>query len=66
LKSIAFNNRYIKLGKDYSVETRPDPVKNPALIKFNHNLAEQLGLSETCLNAIENLPDSMAASIWSL
>jgi len=60
LKSIAFNNRYIKLGKDYSVETRPDPVKNPALIKFNHNLAEQLGLSETCLNAIENLPDSMA------
>ncbi len=60
MNAISFNNRYLKLGKDFSVETRPVPVKNPQLIKFNHQLANQLGLSETCLNATENLPDSTA------
>ncbi len=60
MKSIAFNNGYIKLGKDFSVETRPGSVKNPELIKFNFDLAEQLGLGETCLNATKYLSDSTA------
>ena len=60
MKPIPFNNRYIKLGKDFFVETLPEPVKNPELIQFNHDLAEELGLAETCLNAADNLSDSTA------
>jgi uncharacterized protein YdiU (UPF0061 family) len=60
LKSIAFNNRYIRLGKDFSVETRPEPVKNPKLISFNHSLAEELELADTSLNADKNFTDATA------
>jgi uncharacterized protein YdiU (UPF0061 family) len=60
MKHIAFNNRYIQLGKDFSVETRPEPVKKPELISFNHDLAEELGLADTCLNASKNLTDATA------
>ena len=60
LKPIPFKNHYIKLGKEFFVEARPEPVNNPDLIIFNHDLAEKLGLAETCLNAARNLSDSTA------
>ena len=60
MKPISFNNHYIKLGKDFFVETLPEPVKNPEMIQFNHGLAEELGLAETSLNAAHNLSDSTA------
>lgn len=47
LKPIAFNNRYVTLGETFYVKTRPSPVVNPVLIKFNDDLAQALGLSAT-------------------
>ena len=60
MKPIAFNNRYITLGEDFYVKTRPEPVKNPELIIFNFALAEDLGLSDTCLNTSKNMADCTA------
>jgi serine/tyrosine/threonine adenylyltransferase len=60
MQPICFNNHYIKLGKDFSVETPPEAVKKPELIKFNHGLAVKLGLLETCLNPENNLTDCTA------
>jgi len=52
LKPIPFNNSYINLGKDFYVRTRPSPVANPELIKFNQQLSDELGLSDTCLGPV--------------
>ena len=60
LKPIAFHNRYIKLGKEFFVETRPQPVANPQLIIFNQDLAQELGLAETSLDAVNSLSQSTA------
>jgi len=54
VKAVSFNNCYIKLGADFYAATRPQPVNNPELIKFNVDLAEELGLADTCLNATLN------------
>jgi uncharacterized protein YdiU (UPF0061 family) len=51
LQSIPFKNSYIKLGGDFYVATKPTPVREPELIKFNQELAQQLGLIETVLNS---------------
>jgi uncharacterized protein YdiU (UPF0061 family) len=53
LKQIPFNNRYIDLGKDFYARTRPTPVPDPGLIIFNHELSDELGLSDTCLSTPE-------------
>jgi uncharacterized protein YdiU (UPF0061 family) len=58
LKPIPFNNRYIKLGKEFFVETCPQSVNNPQLIKFNFDLAEELGLAGTSLDAADYLSQS--------
>ncbi len=60
MKPIPFNNHYIRLGRDFSIETRPEPVKNPQLIKFNHPLAYELGISETELNPTDRLANCTA------
>jgi len=60
LKPVAFNNSYIKLGEDFYVNSHPVPVNNPELIKFNFDLAEELGLSDTCLDSALNLADCTA------
>ena len=60
MKPICFNNRYITLGEDFYVRGHPVPVKKPELILFNVDLAEELGLSDTCLNAGENTEDCTA------
>jgi uncharacterized protein YdiU (UPF0061 family) len=51
LKQIPFNNSYNKLGNDFYVRTSPLPVANPGLIIFNHDLSDELGLSDTWLNS---------------
>ena len=53
MKQIPFNNRYIDLGKDFYVKTRPSPVSDPGLIIFNQELSDKLGLSDTPLNSPE-------------
>ena len=53
MKQISFNNRYISLGNDFYVRPKPLPVSNPGLIIFNHELSDELGLSDTCLNSAE-------------
>jgi uncharacterized protein YdiU (UPF0061 family) len=56
LKHIPFSNSYIHLGGDFYVRTRPTPVSNPELVIFNHDLGNELGLADTCLNS----PDGVA------
>ena len=53
MKQIPFNNRYISLGNDFYVRPKPSLVSNPGLIIFNHELSNELGLSDTCLNSAE-------------
>ncbi len=45
MSPIPFKNKYIHLGEAFYVKTNPSPVANPALIKFNEELASTLGLS---------------------
>jgi uncharacterized protein YdiU (UPF0061 family) len=47
---IPFNNRYVALGELFYVKTGPSPVVDPALIRFNYELAESLGLSASDLD----------------
>ena len=53
MKPIPFNNRYVTLGNAFYVKTSPSPVANPALIKFNDDLAEALGLFAADLNSTD-------------
>ena len=39
-----FNNRYVSLGEPFYVRTEPTPVASPALIAYNEELAESMGL----------------------
>jgi len=45
MQAFPFNNQYLTLGETFYRKTRPSPVGNPELIRFNHMLAEDLGLS---------------------
>ena len=45
LMQIPFDNRFITLGDGFYVKTRPVAVSEPALIKFNEELANTLGFS---------------------
>ena len=51
--TIPFNNRYSSLGEAFYQEIMPAPVKNPTLIKFNHELAAAMGIVVNKLNATE-------------
>lgn len=42
--TIPFDNRYVALGPSFHEVTEPEPVAAPRLIKFNHALAEELGI----------------------
>ena len=50
MPSIPFNNTYIKLGEDFYTKTKPTPVANPKMIKFNTHLARELGLDVDAFN----------------
>ena len=51
--TISFDNTYIKRGGDFYVKTKPSQVPEPKLILFNHELADELGLSHSILNTDE-------------
>ena len=53
LNRIPFNNSYVQLGGDFYVRTTPLPVTKPELIIFNHDLSDELGLSDAGLNSPE-------------
>jgi len=57
---IQFNNTYRNLGENFFVETLPEAVRKPQLIKFNTALADDLGLLDTNLNPANNTADSIA------
>lgn len=42
---IPFDNRYVTLGDAFYARSKPTPVSDPALIKFNDELAHSLGIS---------------------
>lgn len=47
----SFTNRYATLGEQFYVRTRPLPVADPGLIKFNHALADEMGIDLSDLDA---------------
>ena len=59
MQQILFNNRYASLGDTFYVKTKPLPVASPSLIKFNDELARELGLS------VSNLSSDDGAAIFS-
>ena len=44
--AIPFQNSYAALPADFHARVAPVPVRAPALIKFNHALAAELGIAE--------------------
>ena len=52
---IPFNNSYARLPDNFYSRTHPTAVDKPELIKFNLNLAEQMGLAELNADAVEYL-----------
>ena len=51
MNQIPFTNRYVTLGEKFYVKTRPSPVADPVLIKFNEALAGVMGLATDDLNS---------------
>lgn len=49
--AIQFDNSYANLGSPFSVPQQPDPVKAPALIRLNTELAAELGLDQSWLDS---------------
>jgi uncharacterized protein YdiU (UPF0061 family) len=45
LINLPFKNRYLELGEGFYEQCKPSPVAEPVLIKFNDELAAELGLS---------------------
>jgi len=45
--SIPFDNSFVNLPKSFYTRQDPVPVASPALVKFNHRLAQALGLDGT-------------------
>jgi uncharacterized protein YdiU (UPF0061 family) len=45
LINLPFNNRYLELGEGFYEKCKPSTVADPVLIKFNDELAAELGLS---------------------
>jgi uncharacterized protein YdiU (UPF0061 family) len=51
VKPIRFNNLYASLGEEFFVRTSPEKVPQPELIRFNHDLASELSISDTELSS---------------
>ncbi|MCW8962577.1 MAG: YdiU family protein [Gammaproteobacteria bacterium] len=51
MQAFPFNNQYLTLGETFFRKTRPSPVSNPALIRFNDALADEMGLPMQDFNA---------------
>lgn len=56
--NITFKNRYLALGEGFYEKRKPAPVEQPGLIRFNAELAAELGVSA-------DVDDALLASIFS-
>lgn len=56
---IPFDNRFLELGEEFFASAQPAPVKQPALIQFNHALARELGMS------VEDVSEAELAQLFS-
>lgn len=56
---IPFDNRFLQLGEEFFAKAQPAPVKQPALIQFNHALARELGMS------VEEVSEAELAQLFS-
>jgi len=54
LINIPLRNKYVTLGNQFYVKTRPSPVTSPAMIRFNDTLARVLGLSGVNINSADS------------
>lgn len=52
-----FSNTYVNLNEIFFQKTKPTPVKNPSLLLWNSELAEQLLISETLHSNMDMLAD---------
>jgi len=55
LKLLSLTNRYTSLGDGFYTRNQPTPVANPSFIKFNNELATDLGLGVDELNSLKGL-----------
>ncbi len=53
MPAIPFDNSYIDLGPDFHSRVAPEPVADPQLIRFNHELAAALGIDADALDTAE-------------
>ncbi len=56
---IPFDNRFLQLGEEFFAKAHPTPMKHPALIRFNHALARELGMS------VEDVSEAELAEFFS-
>jgi len=56
---IPFDNRFVHLGEPFYVKVQPTPVARPTLIRFNVELARELGMS------VDGVSDTELAEIFS-
>ncbi len=54
-RGIAFDNSYARLPDQFHARIDPTPVAEPALIRLNHSLAEELGLDSRALASSEGI-----------
>ena len=59
LINFAFKNRYLELGEAFYERIKPTPVTKPGLIKFNLELAAELGMS------VDALDEAFLADVFS-
>jgi len=56
---IPFDNHFARLGEPFFSKVRPTPVARPTLIRFNHELARDLGIS------VDGVDDAELAELFS-
>lgn len=56
---IPFDNRFVHLGEPFFTKALPAPVAGPTLIKFNHALARELGMT------VDEAGDAELAALFS-
>ena len=56
---IPFDNQFVRLGEPFFAKAQPAPVTRPTLIRFNHALARDLGLS------VDGVGDAELADLFS-
>jgi len=59
MPAIPFDNSYLELGEDFFSRVEPEPVAQPRLIRFNHELATGLGID------VDALDDDSKTAIFS-